>query len=184
MASADAAISSMNGFQIGSKILKVQHKRTGYDEDPSGSYGMGSDHNGGGNMGNLGMMSRGNGDRMHGGGGGGGGSHGQGHGRSQSYMQQNQRDNYMSEQSVNDGSNGRFQMTQYGQMQQQMNQNQNQVAYMPVHQSSSSSVSNEDQQSQQQHYSQTNSQHRSLQQLLPNHFLDGVEQRVDTQYNT
>jgi hypothetical protein len=30
--SADASIASMNGFQIGSKRLKVQHKRTG--EDP------------------------------------------------------------------------------------------------------------------------------------------------------
>ena len=29
--SADAAIVSMNGFQIGSKRLKVQHKRTGED---------------------------------------------------------------------------------------------------------------------------------------------------------
>lgn len=36
--SADAAIGSMNGFQIGSKRLKVQHKRTGYDDDLS-SYG-------------------------------------------------------------------------------------------------------------------------------------------------
>ena len=39
VASADLAIGSMNGFQIGSKRLKVQHKRTGGDEvDPSGQY--------------------------------------------------------------------------------------------------------------------------------------------------
>lgn len=31
VASADSAIMSMNGFQIGSKRLKVQHKRTGAD---------------------------------------------------------------------------------------------------------------------------------------------------------
>ena len=117
----------------------------------------------------MGSMSRGGGDRMQGG-------IGQGQGRPQGYMQQNQRDNYMSEQSINDGSNGRFQMTQYGQMQQM-----SQVSYMPVHLSTSS----QDQQSQQQqHYSQLNSQHRSLQQSLPNHFLDGVEREVDTQYNT
>ena len=123
-------------------------------------------NNGGSSMGS---MSRGGGDRMQGG-------IGQGQGRPQGYMQQNQRDNYMSEQSINDGSNGRFQMTQYGQMQQM-----SQVSYMPVHLSTSS----QDQQSQQQqHYSQLNSQHRSLQQSLPNHFLDGVEREVDTQYNT
>jgi hypothetical protein len=30
LSSADAAIGAMNGFQIGSKRLKVQHKRTGH----------------------------------------------------------------------------------------------------------------------------------------------------------
>ena len=38
VSSADTAISSMNGFQIGSKRLKVQHKRTGMDDDMH-SYG-------------------------------------------------------------------------------------------------------------------------------------------------
>jgi len=35
--SADAAIASMNGFQIGSKRLKVQHKRVSYEDQ--GNYG-------------------------------------------------------------------------------------------------------------------------------------------------
>ena len=54
LGAADLAIGSMNGFQIGSKRLKVQHKRTGGDDD--GQYGGGgggggySHHqNGGGN---------------------------------------------------------------------------------------------------------------------------------------
>ena len=221
VASADAAISSMNGFQIGSKRLKVQHKRTGYDEDSSNNYGMGNDHHNGGGS-NGGMMNRGGSDRMHGGGNGSQGhiqnhgqGHGQGQGRSQNYMQQNQRDNYMlSDQSNsesnsngnnnnininnnnnninnnnnnninnNNNSNGhgngngngdsrRFQMTPYGQMQQM-----SQMTYMPVQLSGTS-------QDQQQHYNQSNSQHRPLQQSLPNHFLDSVEREVDIQYNS
>ncbi len=41
--SADAAISAMNGFQIGSKRLKVQHKRTGHHHHhrEEGGYGRG-----------------------------------------------------------------------------------------------------------------------------------------------
>ena len=36
VASADAAISAMNGFQIGSKRLKVQHKKSGgHDDNPN-----------------------------------------------------------------------------------------------------------------------------------------------------
>ena len=34
-ASADAAIAAMNGFQIGSKRLKVQHKKSGPHDDNS-----------------------------------------------------------------------------------------------------------------------------------------------------
>ena len=145
--SADAAISSMNGFQIGSKRLKVQHKRTGYDEDPS-QYSMGlNQHSGGGGMG---MMSRG-GDRMQ------GSIQGQGTGRTQGYMQSNQRDSYIHDN--NSVGAGRFQMTSYGPMQQM-----SQLAYMPVQ----LPVQNE-----QLHYSQSGSQHRSMQQA--NHFLGNNE---------
>lgn len=171
----------MNGFQIGSKRLKVQHKRTGYDEDPPGNYGMGGDHHSSGG-GNAGMMNRGGIDRMHGSsngpqghGHGQGQNQGQGQGRPQNYMQQqNQRDNYMSnDQSSGDGNGngGRFQMTPYGQMQQM-----NQMAYMPVQLSGGAQD--------QQHYNQSSTHHRSLQQSLPSHFLDSVEREVDTQYNT
>lgn len=152
--SADAAISSMNGFQIGSKRLKVQHKRTGYDEEPA-PYGM--DHHGGGGGG--GMMSRGGGDRMQGG----------GQSRNQTYLQQNLRDGYQADQSVGDNGNGRYQMTNYGPMQQM-----SQLAYLPVQLSVAPPQAN--------HYSQPHSQHRQLQHSLPNHFLDSVEREVEKQY--
>ena len=189
--SADAAISSMNGFQIGSKRLKVQHKRTGYDEDSSGpsSYGMNSNHQNGG--GNMGMMNRNNSDRMQGGGPQGQGQ-GQGQRRPQVYMQQqNQRDNYMSnDQSAvdNNGNGNRFQMSPYGQMQQMT-----QVAYMPVQVSVNSPEQQQNsnqmqqqqqhhqqqqQQQQQQQHSQSGPQHRSMQQQQqqthPNYFLENV----------
>ena len=159
LASADAAIGSMNGFQIGSKRLKVQHKRTGYDDDSSGSYGAGSGMNNG--VSNMGSMNRGGSDRMQG---------GSGQGRPQPYMQQNQRDNYMSEQSINDGSNGRFQMARYGQMQQM-----SQVAYMPIQVPLSSPD--------QLHYSQSASQHRSMHQVQSNYFLENIEDE-DIKYRT
>jgi hypothetical protein len=159
--SADAAISSMNGFQIGSKRLKVQHKRTGYDEDPS-QYGMGLNQHSGGGQGGMGMMSRGGGgggDRMQGQGQGGIQGQGQGTGRSQGYMQSNQRDSYIHDNSAVGAGQGRFQMTNYGPMQQM-----SQLAYMPVQ----LPVQNE-----QLHYSQSSSQHRSMQQA--NHFLGNNE---------
>ena len=196
--SADAAISSMNGFQIGSKRLKVQHKRTGYDEDSSGpsSYGMNSNHQNGG--GNMGMMNRNNSDRMQGGGPQGQGQgQGQGQRRPHVYMQQqNQRDNYMSnDQSAvdNNGNGNRFQMSPYGQMQQMT-----QVAYMPVQVSVNSPEQQQNsnqmlqqqqhhqqqqqlQQQQQQQHSQSGPQHRSMQQQQqqqqqthPNYFLENV----------
>lgn len=161
--SADAAISSMNGFQIGSKRLKVQHKRTGYDEDPS-QYGSGLSQHSGGGGGGMGMMPRGGGgggDRMQGQGGMQG--QGQGTGRSQGYMQSNQRDSYLHD--TSSVGAGRFQMTNYGPMQQM-----SQLAYMPVQ----LPVQNE-----QLHYSQSSSQHRSMQQA--NHFL-GNNEDEDTKY--
>jgi hypothetical protein len=164
--SADSAISSMNGFQIGSKRLKVQHKRTGYDDESSGQYSMGGGGGGGGN----GMMSRGVGDRMQGGGGGGHGHQDQG--RVRSYVPQN-RESYMPENSASDSN--RFQMqnnrNNYGQMQ------SNQTAYGQMSSHNPSSTSD-------QHYSLPNTQHRSLQQSLPNHFLDSIEQDGEPQYNT
>ena len=101
----------------------------------------------------MGMMSRG-GDRMQG-----GGIQGPGAGRSQGYMQSNQRDSYIPDQSMGGGQGGRFQMTNYGPMQQM-----SQLAYMPVQ----LPVQNE-----QLHYSQSSSQHRSMQQA--NHFLGNNE---------
>ncbi len=52
--SAESAIAAMNGFQIGNKRLKVQHKRTGYD-DPGIGGPMGP--LGGGSGGSMGPMS-------------------------------------------------------------------------------------------------------------------------------
>ena len=151
--SADAAIGSMNGFQIGSKRLKVQHKRTGYDEEPASQYGMGLNQHGGGGGGGMGMGRMG---RMQGGG-------LVGPNRSLGYMQQGGRDAYMSDQSMGDGGGGRFQMTNYGPM-----QNMSQLAYMPV-------------QAEQLHYSQASQQHRSSQQ--PNHFLGNIDD-ADIKYRS
>ena len=151
--SADAAIGSMNGFQIGSKRLKVQHKRTGYDEEPAPQYGMGLNQHGGGGGGGMGMGRMG---RMQGGG-------PVGPNRSLGYMQQGGRDAYMSDQSMGDGGGGRFQMTNYGPM-----QNMSQLAYMPV-------------QAEQLHYSQASQQHRSSQQ--PNHFLGNIDD-ADIKYRS
>ena len=148
--SADAAIGSMNGFQIGSKRLKVQHKRTGYDEEPTPQYGMGLNQHGGGGMG-MGRMGR-----MQGGG-------LVGPNRALGYMQQGGRDAYMTDQSMGDGGGGRFQMTNYGPM-----QNMSQLTYMPV-------------QAEQMHYSQATQQHRSSQQ--PNHFLGNVDD-ADIKYRS
>lgn len=45
----------MNGFQIGSKRLKVQHKRTGGDDDSTAPYGF-SHHGNGGNNSSSGLL--------------------------------------------------------------------------------------------------------------------------------
>jgi hypothetical protein len=80
----------MNGFQIGSKRLKVQHKRTGYDDDFSNMYSMGG--------GGLGMMgNRNNGERMQGQGAGGSSynkqDHHQDHQQDHQYQDQNYSQN-------------------------------------------------------------------------------------------
>jgi RNA recognition motif. (a.k.a. RRM, RBD, or RNP domain) len=155
VASADAAISSMNGFQIGSKRLKVQHKRTGYDEEPA-QYGMGDQHRGNGGMARNGI------DRSHSG----------GQSRNNPYMQQlGHRDGYPSDQSSGESGSGRFQMTNYGPMRQM-----SQLAYMPVQLSVASPGQINPQ------YSPI--QHRQLQQTLPSHFLDTADRDLDAQYNS
>ena len=156
--SADAAINSMSGFQIGSKRLKVQHKRlTGYDEEQSSPYGNNHNQHGNGGGGGGGQMSRGGADRS--------GIQGQGSNRNQGYMMQNQRDNFMPDQSMGDGG-GRFQMTGYGPMQQM-----NQLTYMPVQLPLQPEL----------HYSQPGPQHRTMQQS--NHFLGNIEDD-DMKYRT
>ena len=184
VASADAAINAMNGFQIGSKRLKVQHKRlTGYDEDPSSQYGS-DRHNGGG--GNMGMGSRGGGDRMY----------GSGQSRPQPMNSNTDMNLNMGMQSQNGGQdqrdgfqagdNTRFQMTSYGPM--QTNQQQ---PYIPGQMSVSSMAQGQGQgldgnYSQASSVSQQQQQHRQpQQQTVPSQFQDdAVEREDDAQYGT